>query len=69
MSTKEIHELTNTTPLNLRLHERALRIWDKIEIHNNLTYTRLRSDLENINKFNRNFTSSLTATYPNPQYH
>ena len=70
MNTEEIHKHTNTKTLNTYLHEQAINIWASLEAMDNNTYLYLVNNKENINKYNRNFPSSLDKINQNiaPRY-
>lgn len=59
LNTRQIHSLTKTKPINIRLHKRAINIWRKIEMQNNTLYRELTEQHTHINSYNRNFKSSL----------
>ncbi|MPC31689.1 hypothetical protein E2C01_024985 [Portunus trituberculatus] len=70
MTTEQIHMHTKTTPLNLRLHDRAKTIWERIEELEIPAYQALKDKLNQINKYHRDYPSSLIAcnTIPTPIY-
>ena len=70
MNTEEIHKHTNTKTLNTYLHEQAINIWASLEAMENNTYQQLVNNKGNINKYNRNFPSSLDKINQNiiPKY-
>ena len=70
MNTIQIHEHTNTTPLNIRLHNRAKDIWERLESLDIPAYHKLQENHINITKFHRDYPSSLRAcsTPPTPIY-
>lgn len=62
MNTRQIHEYTRTKPINIKLHQRATKIWKKLEDLENPTYENLRNNLHNINRYNKWFPSSLAKS-------
>ncbi|MPC41495.1 hypothetical protein E2C01_035088 [Portunus trituberculatus] len=72
MNTREIHEYTNTISVNIRLHQRPITTWEKLELLENQHFSRLKDNIENIRKFNTRFPSSLLSVArenePNPIY-
>ena len=70
MTTLQIHAHTNTTPLNIRLHNRAKETWARIEDLDIPAYRELKEQHNNIEKFHRDFPSSIKAcnTTPTPVY-
>ena len=70
MNTRQIHNTTNTAPINIRLHNQAVKTWKKIETQNNTIYNKLKEELNNIRHFNKRFPSSLQNinTPPEPIY-
>ena len=71
LNTQEIHENTQTLPVNIRLHNQALKIWNKIETLDIPIFHELIENTENIQNWNKNFPSSLTAlrNIPQPKFH
>ena len=71
MNTIEIHTYTKTEPINIRLHNRAKKIWQRLENIQHPIYTTLTEKQENITRYNRNFPSSLNVINNEPQanYH
>lgn len=71
MDTEQIHTATKTLPLNIRLHLRAEKIWDRILTLNIPTLTSLQEQREHINRYHYNFRSSLdgNTSYPTPLFH
>lgn len=71
MNKMQIHQYTKTLPLNIKLHERAKRVWDRLEDLQHHTLTKLKENRENIQNYNRNFPSSLSRydATPNPKYY
>ncbi|KAK4325520.1 hypothetical protein Pmani_003868 [Petrolisthes manimaculis] len=67
----EIHYTTKTKPINIRLHERAVKIWTALEDQENPIYEELKTQADNITTYNNWFPSSLTNidTAPTPNYH
>lgn len=70
MTTQQIHTHTNTIPLNIRLHNRAKDIWYRIENLDIPIYSELLEHHNNIQRFHRDFQSSLQArnNIPMPIY-
>lgn len=70
MNTIQIHTLTKTKPVNVRMHERAIKIWKDLEELQHPTYEMLKNNLDNIRTFNKWFPSSLKSTgrAPTPKY-
>ena len=71
MNTIEIHTHTKTEPINIRLHNRAKKIWQRLQEIEHPLYTTLTEKQENITRYNRNFPSSLNIinNQPEPKYH
>ena len=71
MTTIEIHNITKTNPLNIRLYNRALRIWRKLESLDHPLLANLKEKQENIRRYNIHFPSSLSIldNPPEPQFH
>ena len=71
MNTVEIHTLTKTEPINIRLFKRAQKIWKRLDDLEHPAYISLKEKQENINRYNRCFPSSLTQmnNEPQPNYH
>lgn len=59
MNTIELHDFTKTTPINIRLYQRALKTWEKLELHDNEHFLSLQENITNITTFNTRFPSSL----------
>ena len=59
MNTREIHEHTNTLPMYIRLHLRAVKTWEKLELFDNHHLSSLKENQKNIIKYNKWFPSSL----------
>ena len=70
MTTEQIHTHTKTTPLNIRLHYRAQAIWERLEELDLPAYHTLKDNLHQIDKFHRDYPSSLKScsTIPTPIY-
>ena len=70
LTTPEIHELTQTLPLNIRLHQQAQKIWETLQLHNNEHCRQLIEHQDNIRNFHPRFPSSLSRlqTIPEPLY-
>ena len=70
MTTEQIHTHTKTIPLNIRLHYRAQAIWERLEDLNIPAYHTLKDNLHQIDKFHRDYPSSLKScnTIPTPIY-
>ena len=70
MTTKQIHEHTKTTPINIRLHNRAKKIWDRLEELNLPVYQDVKDRHNEIEKYHRDFPSSIQSctTIPTPIY-
>ena len=68
MTTQQIHTHTKTTPLNIRLHNRAKAIWERLEDLQIPAYQALKDTHNNINNYHRDYPSSLLActTTPTP---
>lgn len=60
LNTREIHDITNTEPVNIRLYKQAVKIWTTLQMNNNEIYDNLAQKANNIQRYNRNFPSSLT---------
>ena len=58
-TTEQIHHYTNTKPINIYLHEQALKIWDTLESMEHITYNTLKHNHSCINRYHTNFPSSL----------
>ena len=71
LSTVELHELAKVAPVNVRLHNQAAKIWDKIDDLQIPLFTHLFEKRENIVRYQRSFPSSLSALNnpPIPSYH
>lgn len=74
LNTQEIHEITKTLPVNIRLHLRARKIWQRLEDLQHPLHTSLTENVENILRYNNSFPSSLTQILnnndiPEPRYH
>ena len=67
MTTQQIHTRTNTTPINLRLHTRAKEIWNRIESLEIPIYNNIQEQHSNINRYHRDFQSSIQACRNNPR--
>lgn len=70
MTTIQIHEHTNTTPLNIRLHNRAKDIWSRLETINTPAHQEILEHHSHIEKYHKDFPSSIKAcnTTPTPIY-
>lgn len=71
LNTRQIHEYTRTKPVNIKLHQRATKIWKRLEDLQNPIYENLRNNLHNINTYNKWFPSSLAKSLgrePRPKY-
>lgn len=70
MNTIQIHRLTKTKPVNVRLHERAVKIWKTLEDQQHPTYEYLKNNLDNTQRFNKWFPSSLRSIRraPTPRF-
>ena len=71
MTTEQIHIHTRTKPINIFLHEQAIKIWQTLGNINNSTVNKLIENREHIDKYHRSFSSSLTAIMQDkyPYYH
>lgn len=72
MTTAQIHHYTKTKPINIKLHERAVKIWETLENQENQTYFELRENHENMQRYNKWFPSSFEklsqGRVPRPRY-
>ncbi len=70
LTTRQIHEATDTAPLNIRLHKHAVKIWTTLQLSNNETYEALIQQANHIQRYNKNYPSSLTTIIhePNPLF-
>lgn len=71
MNTRQIHEYTRTKPINIKLHQRATKIWKQLEDLKNPTYENLRNNLYSTNRYSKWFPSSLAKSLgrePIPRY-
>lgn len=71
-TTEELHALSNIEPVNIRLHNKAIQIWEKIQTLQIPHYTTLTQNMENITRYNTYFPSSinkLNGPPPEPLYH
>ena len=68
MTTIQIHEHTNTTPLNIRLHNRAKDIWSRLDTINTPAHQEILEHHSHIEKYHKDFPSSIKAcnTTPTP---
>ena len=71
LNTEEIHTITKTLPVNIRLHHSALKIWQRLEDLQHPIYTTLLANTENITRYNSRFPSSLNTIHnmPQPRFH
>lgn len=67
LNTIQIHTLTRTKPINIRLYERAAKVWKTLEDQENQTYQELKNNMENILKYNNWFPSSLNTINIRPR--
>ena len=69
LTTPEIHDITDTLPLNIRLHQQTQILCDKLQLHNFEHWTQLMEN-HNIRNFHRHFPSSISKlqTLPEPLY-
>ena len=60
LTTQQIHDLTNTLPVNIQLHNRATKIWQTLEQLAEPAYNQLKENMEHIRRYNKLFPSSLS---------
>lgn len=65
-NTRELHEIAKMKPVNIRLHERAKKIWNAIQEFVPETMDSLRTKARNIERYNTWFPSSLTKINVDP---
>ena len=51
--------IQKTAPINMRLHERAKRIWKRLEVLEYQPLIELKENRDNTIQYNRNFPSNL----------
>lgn len=71
LNTEQIHTITKTLPINVRLHQKAEKIWQKLESLQKGTLTTLRENQRSINHYQKAFPSSLHSLNepPAPLFH
>lgn len=69
-TTQQLHEQCQILPINIKVHNLAKKIWERIEIIDENTLQHLKQRQENVRKFHANFPSSLRMinTDPAPIY-
>ena len=59
MTSEQIHHYTNTKPVNIFVHEQAIKTWKTLEQMEHDTYLKLKEKQDNILHYHKNFPSSL----------
>lgn len=70
-NTIQLHQLAKIDPINVRLYNRAVKIWETIERQHIPLYTQLTENIEHIENYHTYFPSSLMkiTNPPLPVYH
>ncbi len=66
-NTEQLHAMAKTEPLNIRIHNRAVQIWENIETRQIPLYTQLTQNMINVENYHIHFPCSLSKINNPPE--